>query len=75
MLGGKPLSDMSLVDALGSQPMRRRPVLALELAIRSGGRHFVETRTWVQTQRRQWTDAREWRGGSHLRPFSTWMSR
>ncbi|OJH39237.1 TIGR02270 family protein [Cystobacter ferrugineus] len=73
-LGGKPFTVTGLLEALERVPMRRRPPLALELAIRTGGLHPVETRTWVHAQRRQLVDARGWKGGSTLRPFANWMS-
>ena len=75
VLGGRPFTAASLVEALETVPMRRRPPLSLELAIRTGGLHPVEPRTWVHVQRRQLAEARSWRGGPALRPFSTWMSR
>ncbi|WP_426756350.1 TIGR02270 family protein [Myxococcus sp. Y35] len=75
VLGGRPLTATRLVEALETLPMRRRPPLALELAIRTGGQYAVEPRGWLHVQRRQAAEARSWNGGAALRPFATWMSR
>ncbi len=75
VLGGRPLTATRLVESLETQPMRRRPPLALELAIRTGGQYAVEPRGWLHVQRRQAAEARSWNGGALLRPFATWMSR
>lgn len=72
-LGGQPATAARLLYALEAASMRRRSVLALELAIRTGGAHVVETRTWACVQHRQLAAARAWQGGSTLRPFVTWM--
>jgi uncharacterized protein (TIGR02270 family) len=74
-LDGKPFTAARLLELLETAPMRRRPILALELSIRTAGTHWVETRTWARLQRRQLASAREWRGGPALRPFASWMSR
>ncbi|NVJ06579.1 TIGR02270 family protein [Myxococcus sp. AM001] len=75
VLDGRPFTAASLVEALETLPMRRRPPLALELAIRTGGQYAVEPRGWLHVQRRQAAEARCWSGGASLRPFATWMSR
>jgi uncharacterized protein (TIGR02270 family) len=49
-LRGQPFGPERLVEALRQEPMRRRPVLALELGIRTRGRHCVETRALVRRQ-------------------------
>lgn len=72
-LGGKPFSTALLIDALVEVPMRRRSPLALELAIRSQGRHQVEVRTWARLQRRQLLAAREAQRWLPSQPFPTWM--
>ncbi|MFP2960049.1 hypothetical protein ACLEPN_20035 [Myxococcus sp. 1LA] len=75
VLGGRLFTATSLVEALETLPMRRRPPLALELAIRTGGQYAVEHHGWLHVQRRQAAEARGWSGGASLRPFATWMSR
>jgi uncharacterized protein (TIGR02270 family) len=52
-LGGAIFDGAALVDALGRGPMRRRHALALELALRTQGAVFVNTRTWAHHQRAQ----------------------
>ncbi|NMO17514.1 TIGR02270 family protein [Pyxidicoccus fallax] len=52
-LAGKPFSMSLLLDSLELQPMRRRPVLALELAIRSRGECEVEPRAFSDVQRQR----------------------
>jgi uncharacterized protein (TIGR02270 family) len=52
-LGGRPISSESLQEALVQGPMRRRHPVALELAIRTGGRYLVQTRDFGAVQRRQ----------------------
>jgi len=39
------------VEALESSPMRRRHVLARELALRTGGQHVIPTRAFTHRQR------------------------
>ncbi|WNZ62548.1 hypothetical protein QEG98_01495 [Myxococcus sp. MxC21-1] len=75
VLGGRPFTATSLVEALETLPMRRRPPLALELAIRTGGQYAVVPHGWLHVQRRQAAEARSWSRGASLRPFATWMSR
>jgi len=48
---GQPFSGPVLVEALESSPMRRRHVLARELAIRTGGQHVIPTRAFTHRQR------------------------
>jgi uncharacterized protein (TIGR02270 family) len=50
-LGGAPISAAGLVAALTGGPMRRRPGLALELAVRSRGAFTVDTTDWISRQR------------------------
>ena len=50
---GRRFGPEALLSALETAPMRRRPALALELAIRSGGTCLVEPRDWTARQRRQ----------------------
>ncbi|HYO59190.1 TIGR02270 family protein [Archangium sp.] len=49
-LRGRPYDAAALLEALGREPMRRRHMLAMELAIRSQGGRIVPTRalTWRQ---------------------------
>lgn len=42
-----------LVRALETEPMRRRPSLAWEAALRGGGTPQMESRQWTRVQREQ----------------------
>ncbi|NOK02924.1 MULTISPECIES: TIGR02270 family protein [Myxococcus] len=55
---GQPFSGQVLVEALASSPMRRRHVLARELAIRTGGQHVIPTRAFTWRQREALAQAR-----------------
>ncbi|WP_228565129.1 TIGR02270 family protein [Myxococcus sp. AB036A] len=55
---GQPFSGAVLVDALESSPMRRRHVLARELAIRTRGKHVIPTRAFSRRQRVALVNAR-----------------
>ncbi len=68
-LRGQPLSVELIRAAMEAEPLRRRPVLAWELAIRSKGSCQVETRTWTHAQRRQLQAAAGLRSDVLLRPF------
>jgi uncharacterized protein (TIGR02270 family) len=68
-LRGQPLSVELIRTAMEAEPLRRRPVLAWELAIRSKGSCQVETRTWTHAQRRQLQAAAGLRSDVLLRPF------
>ncbi|CAM4542716.1 TIGR02270 family protein [Myxococcus xanthus] len=48
---GEPFSGLVLVEALESSSMRRRHVLARELAIRTRGQHRIPTRAFTHRQR------------------------
>lgn len=52
-LRGVRLTAESLAMALETEPMRRRPALAWEVALRSGGTLFIEPRLWSHSQRQQ----------------------
>ncbi|MBZ4417581.1 TIGR02270 family protein [Myxococcus sp. RHSTA-1-4] len=52
-LRGALLTVDRLASALEGESMRRRPGLAWELAMRSGGALCVETRLWTSAQRQQ----------------------
>ena len=52
-LRGQPLDALSVQRFLREGSMRRRHATALEVAVRSGGRHQVETRAFAREQRRQ----------------------
>ncbi len=52
-LRGSKLDADRFLEALGSEPMRRRSMLALELAIRSRGAHFLQTRAFTHRQRKE----------------------
>ncbi len=62
-LQGKPFSGPVLQEALASSSMRRRHVLARELAIRTHGRHVIPTRAFA---RRQHESALRARDAAHL---------
>lgn len=49
-LAGEPWSMGGLVAALEGASMRRRPALALDLAIRTRGLHQLEPRDWARLQ-------------------------
>ncbi len=63
---GAPADLTALQRALVEDPMRRRHAIALELAVRTGGRYQVETRALSATQRRQ-MEAFELLGGVGMR--------
>ncbi len=63
-LNGQPLEGPVLLESLTHGPMRRRHVLALELAIRSRGRHRIPTRAFTQHQGAKLAHARA--GYAHL---------
>ncbi len=52
-LRGVPLTVDGMARALETEPLRRRPSLAWEAALRSGGALLVEPRQWTQVQREQ----------------------
>lgn len=68
-LRGQPLSVELIRAAMEAEPMRRRPVLAWELAIRSKGSCQVESRAWTSVQRGQLRAAAGLRSEVLLRPF------
>ncbi len=57
-LMGQPFGGPVLVEALESSPMRRRHVLARELAIRTRGQHVIPTRAFTHRQREALAQAR-----------------
>ncbi|HEX5753083.1 MAG TPA: TIGR02270 family protein [Archangium sp.] len=56
---GQRLTPTSLLDELEQGPMRRRPVHALELAVRSQGELRVQVMGFTRVQRRQLQAARQ----------------
>lgn len=50
-LGGRLLDHTVMLAALREGPLRRRPMLALELELRSAGLAWVDTRAWCAQQR------------------------
>ncbi len=52
-LGGRPMDGSCVLDALTSGPLRRRHALAFELAVRSGGSAWLDTRAATARQRLQ----------------------
>ncbi|MBJ6761547.1 TIGR02270 family protein [Myxococcaceae bacterium JPH2] len=74
-LGGRPFTPDRLSEALRTEPMRRRAPLALELAIRSRGRHQLEVNAFARIQARQLQTVQpEALRGLHAKAFATWMS-
>lgn len=69
-LRGTKLDAGRLLEALGSEPMRRRPVLALELAIRSRGAHLLQPRAFTLRQRAQLRAVLAGRSSVSMNPFS-----
>jgi uncharacterized protein (TIGR02270 family) len=69
-LEGRPFDPQVLMDALESSSMRRRHVLALELALRSRGTHQVPTRAFVKRQLGVLRQVRETAGVAPIRTFS-----
>jgi uncharacterized protein (TIGR02270 family) len=69
-LRGNKLDAGRLLEALETEPMRRRPVLALELAIRSRGAHLLQPRAFTLKQRAQWRAAQAGRSSVSMNPFS-----
>lgn len=49
-MGGLPRGGATIRAALETGPVRRRHVMALELALRTGGTFRLETRTWGRSQ-------------------------
>lgn len=73
-LSGRPLDARTLQEMLVQAPMRRRPGLALELAIRSHGEYLLQTQGFTREQWEHLTRLRL-QGIPHLtRPFSDWMT-
>lgn len=62
-----------LIQALEVLPTRRRPPLALELAIRTQGAVNVETTAWTSRQRGQLLLARQLRPGIPVGSFDSFM--
>ncbi len=74
-LRGQPLSVELVRAALEGESMRRRPVLAWELAIRSQGACQIESRTWTHLQRSQAQAAAGLRSDALTRSFDRLLSR
>jgi uncharacterized protein (TIGR02270 family) len=74
-LRGQPLTVELVRAALEGEPMRRRPVLAWELAIRSQGACQIESRTWTHVQRLQAQKAAGLRSELLVRSFDRLLSR
>jgi uncharacterized protein (TIGR02270 family) len=74
-LAGQPFSASLLQEMLGRESMRRRHVLALELAIRSRGAHQLQTRTLARRQLVAWEQARASQGKLSPQPLPRLPSR
>jgi uncharacterized protein (TIGR02270 family) len=74
-LGGKPFGTGRLVETLEHASMRRRPILSLELAIRSRGLLRIETRDLSHIQHAQMRAAQATPAGGFISgPFPGWMN-
>ncbi|MFP2926893.1 TIGR02270 family protein [Pyxidicoccus sp. 3LG] len=69
-LFGRPLESDVLMDALTRASMRRRPVLALELALRGRGAPFLQTRAFTRRQRSELHRLHSARPALSLLPFA-----
>jgi uncharacterized protein (TIGR02270 family) len=69
-LRGSKLDAAGFLQALGSEPMRRRHVLALELGIRSRGAHLVQTRALTRRQRAELDAVLGGRASVSMNPFT-----
>jgi uncharacterized protein (TIGR02270 family) len=69
-LRGNKLDAGGLLEALGREPMRRRPALALELAIRSRGAHLLQTRAFTRRQQAELNAALAGRSQISMNPFA-----
>jgi len=74
-LRGQPLTVELVCAALEGEPLRRRPVLAWELAIRSQGACQLESRTWTHVQRAQAQKAAGLRSDLLARSFDRLLAR
>ncbi|ABF88839.1 conserved hypothetical protein [Myxococcus xanthus DK 1622] len=68
---GRPFSGSGLVEALETSPMRRRHVLARELALRSQGTLTVRTRAFTYVQRAEQAKARAASARIRTQPFDS----
>lgn len=68
---GRPFNGSVLVEALETSPMRRRHVLARELALRSQGTLMVRTRAFTHVQRAELVKARAASARIHTRSFDS----
>ncbi|GEL75582.1 TIGR02270 family protein [Myxococcus virescens] len=68
---GRPFSGSGLVEALETSPMRRRHVLARELALRSQGTLTVRTRAFTHVQRAEQAKARASNSRIRTQPFDS----
>ncbi|WP_224360784.1 TIGR02270 family protein [Hyalangium versicolor] len=57
-LRGQKADEVELLDALRSEPMRRRPVHALDLSIRSRGAQNLQPQAFTLRQLAEWEKAR-----------------
>ncbi len=69
-LRGNKMGAAEFLAAFASEPMRRRPVLALELAIRSKGAGLLQTRAFTRRQRAELDAALVGRASVSMNPFS-----
>ncbi|MFP2927133.1 TIGR02270 family protein [Pyxidicoccus sp. 3LG] len=73
-LYGKPFDAPALAQALLEAPMRRRHVLALELAIRSRGEHVLRTRAFAREQRSKLAGMKLNGASLSTRSFTDWVT-
>lgn len=72
---GRPLDPDAMLDGLRRGVMRRRPSLALEVAIRSRGTFQLEPRTWAREQRRFLAERQLAVGSGFGAPFGRFLQR
>ncbi len=71
-LGGRPFGPKTALDYLEGSPLRRRHVIALAVAIRSGGRAWIDTRATTRMQRSQIARIRALDAAGLFRQFVGW---
>jgi uncharacterized protein (TIGR02270 family) len=69
--GGRPLEPASLADALETSPMRQRPGLCFEIALRTDPSLSIDARSWTHRQRADVARARSAAIANPQRPASS----
>ncbi len=71
-LAGQPWSGAAVAEYLDCGALRDRHMVALSLAIRTGGAAYVDTRAFTARQREQIAGVASLSSGSFIRKFSQW---